>query len=56
MLTRSNATSSHVISHIRRLPDQTWEIQTNEQHQQGIADLAAEFASHSLSFSPSSTP
>lgn len=46
MLTRSNATSSPVISHIRRLPDQTWEIQTNEQHQQGVANLAAEFASH----------
>ena len=37
---------SPVISHIRRLPDQTWEIQSNEQHQQGVADLAAEFASN----------
>ncbi|MBQ2321088.1 MAG: hypothetical protein II375_00805 [Bacteroidales bacterium] len=37
---------SPVISHIRRLPDQTWEIQSNEQHQQGVANLAAEFASH----------
>lgn len=33
-----------VISHLRKVADGTWELQSNESHQQGVAELASKFA------------
>lgn len=33
-----------IISHLRQLPDMTWQFQPNDEHQQGVANLAELFA------------
>lgn len=33
-----------IISHLKKTDGQTWEVQTNEEHSQGVADLAQGFA------------